>query len=210
MLKSFTNVQSFLDEEGVVKGEVSVFSYDYSKVNRMPAYRKKSKKDFISSYFQREVTNIEIDSITISNSETDTLPLEQKFHYNTSMPSAGEYRMVNLNLFGALEKSPFISDNRFTNINFGCQAINTLSQVLIIPAGMKPEALPKSINLKMPDNSIAFSRIINYDSERNMITSRVKFEVTRTVFVAEEYPSVKDFYKKMVDLLNEPLVLKRK
>jgi hypothetical protein len=80
----------------------------------------------------------------------------------------------------------------------------------MIPAGMKPEALPKSINLKMPDNSIAFSRLINYDPERNMITSRVKFEVIRTVFVAEEYPSVKDFYKKMVDLLNEPLVLKKK
>src|SRR6185436_7997600 len=108
------------------------------------------------------------------------LPLEQKFHYSTSMPSTGDYRMVNLNLFGAHDKSPFVSDNRFTNINFGCQVNNTLTQVLKIPASMKPEALPKSINLIMPDNSITFSRVMQYDAATNTITSQVKYQVTRT------------------------------
>lgn len=209
-LKNFTVMLSFLDEEGKMNGEVNVYSYDYSRLNRMPDLKKNSEKDFITHYFQKEVSNIEIDSIVIKNRDTDSLPLEQKFHYSTSMPSTGDYRMVNLNLFGAHDKSPFVSDNRFTNINFGCQVNNTLTQVLKIPAGMKPEALPKSINLIMPDNSITFSRVMQYDAATNTITSQVKYQVTRTLFVPEEYPSVKDFYKKMVDMLNEPLVLKKK
>ena len=210
MLKNYTGMISFIDEEGKVTGEVNSYSYDYSRLNRMPDLRKNSKKAFISRYFQKEVTNVEIDSITINNSDIDSLPLEQKFHYSTSMPSSGEYRMVNLNLFGGLDKSPFISDNRFTNINFGSQVNNTLTQILKIPEDMKPEALPKNINLLMPDNSISFSRVMQYDASTNTITSQVKFQVIRTLFAAAEYPSVKDFYKKMVDLLNEPLVLKKK
>ena len=210
MLKNYTGMISFLDADGKVSGDVNAYSYDYSRLNRIPQLRKNSKKDFISRYFQKEVSNVDIDSITINNSDIDSLPLEQKFHYSTSMPSSGEYRMVNLNLFGGLDKSPFISDNRFTNINFGCQVNNTLTQILKIPDNMKPEALPKNINLLMPDNSISFSRVMQYDAANNTITSQVKFQVIRTLFVAEEYPSVKDFYKKMVDMLNEPLVLKNK
>ena len=210
MLKNYTGMMSFIDEQGKVTGEVNSFSYDYSRLKRIPELRKKSAKDFISRYFLKEVTNVEIDSITINNRDIDSLPLEQKFHYSTLMPSSGEYRMVTLNLFWCPDKSPFISDNRFTNINFGCQVNNTLTQILKIPPTMKPEALPKSINLLMPDNSISFSRVMQYDAATNTITSQVKFQVIRTLFIPAEYPSVKDFYKKMVDLLNEPLVLKNK
>jgi hypothetical protein len=109
-----------------------------------------------------------------------------------------------------MEKSPFVSDNRFTNIDFGTQVSNSVTLVLTIPASMKPETLPKNINLVMPDKSISVSRIVEYDASKNTITSRVKYNVSRPVFTAEEYFSVKEFFKKMVDLLNEPLVLKNK
>ena len=210
MMKNFTGIQSEIDENGKVKGRVSVLSYDYARVDRVNDYRKGSKEKLIAKYFQKEISNIEIDSIEIRNESDDSLGLEQKFHFTTAMPSSGEYRLVNLNLFGGMEKSPFVTDIRFTNINFGSQLYNSTNQVIKIPASMKPDVLPKNINLVMPDNSITLTRIMAYDAASNTVTMRVKWQITRTVFTPEEYPSVKDFFKKMVDMLNEPLVLKMK
>ena len=208
--KNFTGINSEIDEDGNIEGAASVFSYDYSRLDRVTDYRKKSTKEFTDNYFLRNVSNVEIDSINLTNIETDSLPLEQKFHFKANMPASGEYRIVNMNLFLGMEKSPFVSDNRFSDINFGSRVLENVTQNMLIPATMKPDVLPKNINLIMPDNSITFSRLIMYDSEKNQITCRVKYEVTRTVFVPEEYPAVKDFYKKMVELLNEPVVLKKK
>ena len=55
-----------------------------------------------------------------------------------------------------------------------------------------------------------WTRAASYDANQNVVTVRYTYKVSRPVFVAEEYLSVKDFYKKMVEMLNEPLVLKKK
>lgn len=210
MLKNFTGILSEISENGIITGNVSVISYDYSKLNRTIYYRKKNKEQFISNYFRNEVSNIEIDSFEINNLQSDSLPLDQKFHFSAAMPASGEYRMVNLNLFGGMEKSPFVSDNRFTNINFGSQLLQNTTQVVKIPATIKPDAIPKNMNLVMPDNSIILSRLVDYNESKNIFTIRIKWQIKRTVFTPDEYPSIKEFYKKMVELLNEPLVLKKK
>lgn len=208
--KSYLGIMASIDEQGVMEGRTSVSSFEYSRLPRVEYFRKKNEKDYINRYFQKEVSNIEIDSFEVSNLDKDSFSFDQRFHFKTSMSASGEYRIVNLNLFGMMEKSPFVSDNRFTNIDFGTQVSNSVTLVLTIPASMKPETLPKNINLVMPDKSISVSRIVEYDASKNTITSRVKYNVLRPVFTAEEYFSVKEFFKKMVDLLNEPLVLKNK
>lgn len=208
--KSFIGIVASIDEQGTMEGRTSVSSFDYSRLPRVEYFRKKNEKDYIARYFQKDISNIEIDSFQVSNLNNDSLSFDQRFHFKTSMPASGEYRIVNLNLFGMMEKSPFVSDNRFTNIDFGTQISNSVTLVLTIPASMKPETLPKNINLVMPDKSISVSRIVDYDPSKNSITSRVKYNVSRPVFTAQEYFAVKEFYKKMVDLLNEPLVLKSK
>ncbi len=209
-MKNFTGIQGEIDEEGIVNGRFSKISYDYSRHERLLYFRKHNKEKFISNYFQKDISNIKIDSIEINNESNDSVGLEQKFHFTVEMPASGEYRMVNLNLFGEMDKSPFVSDNRFTNINFGSQLLNTTTQVLQIPASMKPDVIPKNINLVMPDNSISLSRVVAYEEATNTFTIRFKWQIKKTVFTPEEYPSIKDFYKKMVEILNEPLVLKKK
>lgn len=210
MNKNYFGVDAVINEDGSIKGEVSAQSFDYSRLNRVADFKRKtSNNQFISKYFQREVTNIHIDSLDVKNVDADSLPLEQKFKFNTAAMQSGDYWMVSLNMFGAIDKSPFVADNRFTNINFGCQTNQSVSQVIRLPKGMKPDVLPKSINLVMPDNSITLSRVISYDASTHSVTSRLKWQISRTLFVAEEYPTVKEFYKKMVDILNEPLVLKK-
>jgi hypothetical protein len=59
----------------------------------------------------------------------------------------------------------------------------------------------------MPDTSIAFKRIAT--EQEGLITVRYTINYKRAVFPADEYPGIRDFYKKMFEMLNEQIVLKR-
>jgi hypothetical protein len=211
MHTNYLSILSTIDERGEMKGEANMLSFDYSKANRRSILRQSSSIDkFVSHFFQREVSNIEIDSFQVDDPEIDSLPMRQSFQFATSMPSSGDYRIVTTNLFAGFDKSPFVSDLRFTNINFGSLFNSTTTHVVNIPATMKPEALPKNINLLMPDKTIGLMRTVVYDADRNQVIVRTRYQLGRPVFVPDEYDSVKEFYKKMVEAMNEPIVLTKK
>jgi hypothetical protein len=59
----------------------------------------------------------------------------------------------------------------------------------------------------MPDTSIALTRIVQVQDNRLF----VKFHIvtSRSVFTADEYEYVRSFYKKMAEIMNEQIVLKK-
>ena len=47
-------------------------------------------------------------------------------------------------------------------------------------------------------------------AEGNKIVMRIWLEMNKSVFEAEDYPDLKEFFKKLYTILEEPVVLKRK
>jgi hypothetical protein len=201
---NFINLSAFVNANGIMQGEASISSSDYSKISRLSIY-KKSKENFQNHFLEKEYTSIKIDSLELSSTNIDSLSLQQWFKFSMPLNTSGKYRMVNYNLFTGLEKNPFISDNRFTNVNYGSKQITSVHAVFDLPAGYRPDELPKNIQLIMPDKSIMFSRHITYDNPS--ITVDLSFKINKPIFTPEEYPFVKEYYKKMNDLLNEQIVL---
>jgi hypothetical protein len=58
----------------------------------------------------------------------------------------------------------------------------------------------------MPDTSITFSRLMTL--KENVLQVKYEINTTRSVFSADEYEYVKDFYKRMAGIMNEQIVLK--
>ncbi len=201
---NFINLSVVVSANGIMQGEASISSSDYSKISRLSIY-KKSKENFKNHFFEKEYTSIKIDSLELTSTNIDSLSLQQWFKFSMPLNTSGNYRMVNYNLFTGLEKNPFISDNRFTNVNYGSKQITTVHEFFDLPTGYKPDELPKNIQLIMPDKSIMFSRHITHDN--SSITVDLSFKINKPIFTPEEYPFVKEYYKKMNDLLNEQIVL---
>jgi len=59
----------------------------------------------------------------------------------------------------------------------------------------------------MPDQSIVFKRIIAEDN--GTVAVRYTIDHRKTIYLPEEYRDIHDFYKKMYELLNEQIVLKK-
>lgn len=202
-----TVINAKVDEEGMVRGEVLTRSYDYAKLHRKASLQK-SKETLLSDYFTDGYTELKTENFKVSNEDNDTLALEQKFDFSIPLNSSGEYRMLNLNLFTGFRSNPFISDIRFTDVNYGYLQNHEILELISLPEGWEPEELPKDFRMITPDQSITCARYIKFTNNNLNVMFRIEFN--RSLFDSGEYATLKEFYKKMTNLLNEQIILRKK
>jgi hypothetical protein len=194
-------------ENGSMEGEVSVSSFDYARVQKVPAL-KDGKEKFIEKFFVSGNNALKVDSLTLKNEASDSLPLVQTAKFSLPLSSSGDYRYFSVNLFSGLEKNPFVSDSRFSDVFFGSNQHYQIVGNFFIPEGHEFEELPKNVRMIMPDTSIQFTRRVM--AEKNQLVVRIAIEFKRPMYSTEEYADFKEFYKKLYDLLNEQFVIRKK
>lgn len=201
-------VTSVLDESGGLNGKVQLVSKDYARADRLSDYTDNIEK-YIENLEQGAV-NLDIDSLELLNKDTDTLPLEEKFSFKTGLQNTGDYSFLNLNMFTGFISNPFLTTERFSNINFGYKRRILLNNVVYLPPNFTVHALPKNLRLVNSDGTVSFNREILHTPGSEQLLARIKIEFNKSLYSVDEYPDVKEFFKKMVDLLNEQVVLKKK
>ncbi|MBS1597921.1 MAG: DUF3857 and transglutaminase domain-containing protein [Bacteroidetes bacterium] len=199
-------INGVIDEKGLLNGEATVTSYDYSRSKRLPSL-KEGKEKFVEKYFSSPNPGLHLDSVSIQNEEIDTLPLIQKINFNQTLNSSGDYKYFSTNLFTGLEKNPFTADNRYSDIFFGANQKFLISESYFIPDGYSFDELPKNIRMMLPDTSVVFTRQLSAETDHIII--RVDLEFKRPVYSIEDYANFREFYKKLFELLNEQIVIKK-
>ncbi|MGZ3752285.1 MAG: hypothetical protein ACXVAU_13475, partial [Mucilaginibacter sp.] len=92
-------------------------------------------------------------------------------------------------------------------IDFGYKDDLVIYSRYKLPAGYKIESMPKSETIVMVDKGIMFKRTLGEDN--GDIVLHYEINIRKTQFNRSEYPGVRDFYKKMFEMLNEQIVLKK-
>jgi hypothetical protein len=194
--------------EGNMQGQALLIDKDYARVFLVFAIRE-DKGAYVRNNYIDPYHTMEIDSFRLENEEFDSLPLNQDIRFSCSLQQSGDYLMIPLHLFSGLGKNPFVSDQRFTQINFGCRRSITFNEMFTVDKNFTIDALPKNISLIMPDTSIVFKRILEYNASDNRISTRITLDFNKAVYTSDEYPMVYSFYKKLYALLDEPILLKK-
>lgn len=197
-----------INKDNSISGSLFISSSDYARSQRVRQYRR-NKQKYIDA-FRGASSDITVDSFDIKNLDTDTLALREFVMYKGKANGSAEYIFVNVNLFSGFESNPFLAESRFSDINFGFKQNINVSTYIDIPAGYAPEELPKSLQLVNADKTVICVREIFHDTPGNKILARFRIEFRKSLYTADEYGELKEFYKKMVDMLGEPIALKKK
>jgi hypothetical protein len=203
---NFVTINSVINNDGLIDGHASVNSYDYAKVNRLEYYRE-DKEKFRHEYFESDYPEIKIDSFKVTNTNADSLAFEQQFDFTMPAAASGDYKLINVNLFSGLEKNQFTLDNRFTDVDFGCIRSTIINEDFELSPSLKTEEIPKNVQLVMPDKSISFVRMVSLD--QNILSVQMSFKIKQTLYTVEDYPTLKEFFKKMHSILSEQIVLSK-
>lgn len=205
--KNMISYMATLSEDGTMNGEVFISNSGYAKNPKLKAL-KKGNELYINEDLKGDMQNFTIEGFSVANTGVDSLNLEQRFKFKTRLQGSGEYVFFNPNLFTGLDKNPFVSEKRVSQIDFGYLRRTILNTQIVIPDNYEVEELPKVPGLLMADSSIFFRR--TYTQAGNTIILRMSLDINRTIFDAEEYEDFREFYKKLFAMLNEQLVLKKK
>ena len=140
--------------------------------------------------------------------DNDSLPLTKKFDFTCDPAGSDDnYIYFNPNLFFTPHKNPFLSDTRYNDIEFGYHEKLLINSIFKIPAGYTIDAIPKNATMMMPDSSISFKRTVN--QQDGVIVLHYAVNYKKTLFFKENYADLHEFYKKMYEMLNGQIVLKK-
>lgn len=205
--KNVVLLSGSIDEKGMLTGKAVVNSYDYARVSRFP-FVKEKQEDFFKRFCSSSYKDIKLDSLAFENAENDTLPLIQKFCFNTPLNTSGEYSFISANIISQLGENPFISDTRYSDVFFGTNQSYTIIANFFIPEGYEFEELPKNIRFSLEDKSLSITRMLAANG--NILNARIVLDYKRPFYAPNEYADLKEFYKKMYSLLDEQFVIKKK
>lgn len=200
----FINVE--IKPGGKVDGTAVISDLSYNRIDNISRYKKDGETKFID-YLTEKDNNLKVSSLKIENMDVDTLPLVQNVNFNLDLSSDDTYLYLNPNLFTEMHKNPFTNDVRKTDIDFGYPDNLNLSGIYKVPTGYTIEGLPKSISMTTPDNSIIFKRLVG--QQDGAIVVRFTILYKKSIFFKEDYADYHEFFKKMYEMMNENIVLKK-
>ena len=193
--------------EGKIDGSAEISSLSYNRMSDIDDYTTDGEKKYIDN-LREDDNNLKISSLKMENMDVDSLPLVQNIKFNLDLTGSDDnYIYFNSNLFSSLHKNPFLSETRSSDIDFGYPSTLTINGIYKEPAGYKVDALPKNINMTMPDRGITFKRVIG--EQNGSIVVRYVVSYNKSIYFKEDYADFHEFFKQLFQMLNEPIALKK-
>ncbi|MES2113080.1 MAG: DUF3857 domain-containing protein [Bacteroidota bacterium] len=200
-------VSAEIKPDGKLTGTVHINSFGYHRMVLLEQYEKLGEKKYIDGLKNND-NNLTISSLKRENLETDSLPLAQTFEFKADLTSTDEnYIFVSPNIFSPAKINPFISEKRYAPIDFGNLNTYIIKGRYLLPKSYKIESLPASMILSTKDGGISFRRSVEQADGAIFLNYTITY--ARSIYTTDEYPAIHDFYKKMFEMLNEQIVLKK-
>ena len=106
-----------------------------------------------------------------------------------------------------MKENPFKQEEREYPVDFGFPTNDKYSVNIAIPDGYQIESLPAQVALSMPDNYGSFKYMIS--NTDNLIQVVVSLDINSAIIPSDDYSTLKEFFKKVVEKENEKVVLKK-
>jgi hypothetical protein len=201
--KEQVTITGSLGKDGSFKGRGVISSSAYARESKSSAIANKTK--FIKEKIEDLQPGSKVDSFYYDEPADESAPLTQRFQYSNQLDESGGFVFWNYNSLTGLTKNPFTAEHRFTNVNFGYPFDIEINETIELPPGSKTDDLLKEATLEH-GSQIFLWRTVKRTG--NTVKIRIVFKQRVAVFTADEYPALKNFYKSMVEMLAEPVVIK--
>ncbi len=206
--KKFTSLTGKLDDQGILTANVKNQYTDYLAFVFREVKSKLSKDAYLEN-LEKEIGNVEVSDYSNSNLLDLQKPVTED--YNLSSSSVTDFingkMYFNPMLVFATNVNPFTDSQRKFPIDFIYPFQQRIVINLEIPEGYSVESLPSSKIFAMPDNVAKFS--YNIVAKDNQIQLSVLYEMIKAIIPADDYETLKVFYKEMITKQNEKIILKK-
>ena len=203
-IQTFQNIS--LSENGTAVGKIRNVYKEHQALSFRDEYRKNKQESYLNQLVDK-YDGIEINNLEVKNSnELAKLPIES-FDFTTESEIDVVSNKIYFSplLFLATKENPFKQEKREFPIDFSFPFENISTSIINLPEGYRVVSIPEAIAIALPNGMGSFSYAIN--NVGNVLQLKVSKKINYPVIPAEYYPSLKEYYSKMIEKLNEKVVL---
>ncbi len=205
--KSVTTISVKLNEEGALQGSLQINAFDYLALeSRKKIMSYSNKTDYIKALEKRwnakEIKNYEVTNLhELEKNLTEKMEITFDAHGGTNV------HQIYFNPFiaGRWTDNPFKSAERTFPVDFGVAQEETFVLTLEYPPNFHLDEIPKNIALAMPNKGGRF--LFSCNNLGNKLTVSYSLSLTKAVYDAAEYQSLKELFARIVQLRQTDLVL---
>jgi hypothetical protein len=203
-----TTLMVAIGNSGKITGKVRNIKTDYVALSFREINKGISNEIYLEK-LENNLNGIQIDDYSIDNSNDLSKPIIENFVFtaNNQCEIMGDKIYFSPLLFFTQKTNPFVQEKRQMPICFEYPKQNKYNINIEIPEGYAIESIPKPLKISTGENVGLFT--FNIFSDGNKIQVQVIREINTAIVSAEYYGVLKDFHQKMIDKLNEKIVLKK-
>ncbi|MBC5775500.1 DUF3857 domain-containing protein [Pontibacter sp. KCTC 32443] len=203
----FITTDVTLKENGDMAGQATESAGGYYALSLRKTLADEGEEKF-AERLSREVGNYKLSKPVFENRDKVGEALNIKYSI-TANGNGQSNEVIYLNpLMGHGEKeNPFKLNERLYPVDFASPQDETIITKYTIPAGYVMDEAPKNVSVSLPENGGKFMYMVQQDGNTIQVMSRIN--INKSVFFAQEYPYLKEFYNQIIAKHAEQIVLKK-
>lgn len=206
--KDILSLVASIDNDGKLTGKVRENYFDYNAFAFRERYNAINKESYLEQ-LEKKYSGIEIGEYEVLN-KTDLLkPIVENysFNHNNAVEIIGDKMYVSPMFFFSETKNIFTQEKREYPIDFIFPHQDKYNISFTIPEGYTVETLPQSKSAAMLDGIGSFKYLISNTGNQFQIV--YSLDINQAIVGSEYYDVLKNFFKEIVDIHSEKIVLKK-
>jgi hypothetical protein len=196
-----------MDENGNFTGSIQRSYQGYAAYDIRQKLSKYTDNNEYISEVEDNNEGLKINSYKIENVDDLKKPVKEKFEVTISDQSedAGDMIYFSPMFYQAITENPFKLKKRVYPVEYPYKKDLTLMLNFTVPEGYKVEDVPESVVFSLPENGGKF--IYKVTKMGQILQVITKLNITKDLFVPEDYEILKEFYNLIIAKHAEQVLL---
>jgi hypothetical protein len=197
-----------IDVNGEITGKVKENYTNYFAMNYMEKNLNLNQDNYLEK-LEQKYNGIEISNFELTNNNSYTDPIVEKYDFKSTnlIDKIDQNLFIYPLLFLTQSQNPFKQETREYPIDFTFPIKNRYMINLTIPDGYQVDTLPSNISFSLPNNYGSFN--ITISSLNNKIQIISNFIISTSIIPSDDYNSLKEFFRLVIEKQKEKIVLKK-
>mgnify|MGYP003631210117 CR=1 FL=1 len=195
-----------ITEEGDIEGQFRHICKNHDALLYRDSYNISSKEDHILK-LEEKYGGMEVADFEVKGAMEISEPLMETFAFRKEdqIEVMGDQMYISPLFFLRTTENPFKLEERSFPIDFGYAEDSKYMIAITIPEGYKVESLPSPLVLKMPDDLGLFK--FNIAASTTSVQLVMENHLNEAIVPYLYYDTLKEYYKTMIEKMNEKVVL---
>ncbi len=198
-----------LQDDGKLKGKLTKYSFGYEAYKKRVAIKKFNSIDEYVESVNAKLPKLKILNSEIRNIDSLDMPVAEEYQVEfDAYNKLNDKVMFNPYFWNRTVTNPFKLAERSYPVDWGMPSEDRLAITVHLPAQYVVETPPQAVAISLPNGGGRY--ITDYQVGDNSFTFTYLTQFTKSIYGAEEYPYLKEFYNKIIQSQKQEMNIKKK